>query len=91
MVAARRITSGNRVNSALVALMRWRNASKAAHGKVSGKRGRGRPQLSFENTTAVTRILEEGHVKSMRIPQRARMKRLMTVDEAKEIDRDRCS
>ena len=33
---------------------------------MSGKRGRGRPQLTFENT--VSRILEEGYVKSMRIP-----------------------
>ena len=55
-------------------------------GKVSGKRGRGRPRLTFENT--VSKILE-GHVKSMRTPRRACMKRLMTVDEAKEVCTDR--
>ena len=41
--------------------------------------------MTFENST---KILEEGHVKSMRTPQRACMKRLMTVDEAKEVYRD---
>ena len=41
--------------------------------KVSGKRGRGRPRLTFENT--VSKILEEGHVKSTRTFQRACMKR----------------
>ena len=51
-------------------------------GKVSGKRDRGRPRLTFENT--VSKILEEGHVKSMRTPRRACMKRLMTVDETGE-------
>ena len=40
----------------------------------SGKRGRERPRLTFENI--VSKILEEGHVKSRR------RKRLMTVDEA---------
>ena len=35
-------------------------------GKVSGKRGRGRPRLTFENT--VSKILEEGQVKSMKTP-----------------------
>ena len=50
---------------------------------MSGKSGRGRPRLTFENT--VLKILEEGHVKSMRTPRRAFMKRLMTVDEAKEV------
>ena len=48
---------------------------------------RGRPRLTFENT--VSKILEEGHVKSMRTPRRACMKRLMTVFEAKEVCRDR--
>ena len=37
--------------------------------KVSGNRGRGRPRLTFENT--VSKILEEGHVNSMRTPRRA--------------------
>ena len=31
-------------------------------GKVSGKRGRGRPRLTFKNT--VSKILEEDHVKA---------------------------
>ena len=47
---------------------------------MSGKRGRGRPRLTFENT--VSKILKE-NVKSMRIPRWACMKRLTTVDEAK--------
>ena len=41
-------------------------AKKIYHGTVSGKRGRGRPRLTFENT--VSKILEEGHVKSIRTP-----------------------
>ena len=45
-------------------------------GKVRGTRGRGRPRLAFENT--VSKILEDGHVKSMRTPGRP----LKTVDEA---------
>ena len=48
----------------------------------------GKSQLTFENT--VLKILEEGHVKSMRTSWRTYMKRLMTVDEAKEVCRD-CS
>ena len=56
-------------------------------GKVSGKRDRGRPRLIFENT--VSKILEECHVKSLRILRRACMKKLMTVDDAKEVCRDR--
>ena len=43
-----------------------RMAKKIYDGKVSGKRDRGRPRLTFENT--VSKILEEGHVKSTRIP-----------------------
>ena len=43
--------------------------------------------MTFENT--VSKMLEGGHVKSMRTPQRASMRRLMTVDEAKELCRDR--
>ena len=35
------------------------------------------------------KILEEDHVKSMRTLRRARTKRLMTVDEVKEVCRDR--
>ena len=56
---------------------------KIYDGKVSGK---GRPRLTFENT--VSKILE-GHVKSMRTSRRACMKRLMTMDEATEVCRDR--
>ena len=48
---------------------------------------RDRPRLTFENT--VSKILEEGHVKSMKMPRRTCMKRLMTVDEAKEVCGDR--
>ena len=43
-----------------------RMAKKIYNGKLSGKRGRGRPRLTFEYT--VSKILEEGHVKSMRTP-----------------------
>ena len=43
--------------------------------------------MIFENT--VSKILEEGHLKSVRISRRAYMKWLMTVDEAKEVSRDR--
>ena len=43
--------------------------------------------MAFGNT--VSKILQEGHVKSMRIHRRTCMKRLMTVDEAKEVCRDR--
>ena len=39
-----------------------RMAKKNYDGKVSGKRGRERPRLTSENT--VSKILEEGHVKS---------------------------
>ena len=60
---------------------------KIYDGKVSGKRGRGRPRLNFENT--LSKILEEGHVKNMRTPRRVCVKRLMIVDEAKEVCRDR--
>ena len=58
-------------------------ANKIYEGKVSGKRGRVRPQLTFENI--VSKILE-GHVKILRTPQPAYIKRLITVDEAKEIN-----
>ena len=64
-----------------------RMPKKIYDGKVNGKRGRGRPRLTFQNT--VSKILERGHVKSMRTPRRACMKRFMTVDEAKEVCRDR--
>ena len=39
--------------------------------------------MTFENT--VSKILEEGHVKTMTTPRRACMRRLMTLDEAKEV------
>ena len=63
-----------------------RMAKKIYDGRVSSKRGRGRPRLAFENTVSK---IQEGHVKSMRTPRRACIKRLMTVDEAKEICRNR--
>ena len=63
-----------------------RMAQKIYDGKVSGKRGRERHRLTFEN--AVSKILGEGHVKSTRTPRRACVKRSMTVDEAKEVCRD---
>ena len=63
-----------------------RMAKKIYDEKVTGKRVRGRPRLIFENT--VSKILEECHVKSMRIPRRACVKRLITVDEAKEVCTD---
>ena len=56
---------------------------KIYDGKASGKIGRGQPWLTFENT--VSRILKEGHIKSMRTC----IKRLITLDEAKEECRDR--
>ena len=62
-------------------------ADRIRNEEVSGKRGRGSPRLTFENT--ISMILKEGHVKSTRTPRRACMKRLMTVDEAKEVCRGR--
>ena len=62
-------------------------AKKINDEKVSGKRGRGRRWLTFENT--VSKILEEGHLKSMRTARRACMKRLMKVYEVKEVCIDR--
>ena len=41
-----------------------RMVKEICDGKVSGKRGRRRPRLTFENT--VSKILEESHVKSIR-------------------------
>ena len=62
-------------------------AKKIYDGKVGGKRGRGRRRLTFKNT--VSKILEEGHVKSMRTSRREGcIKKLITVDEAKEVCRD---
>ena len=46
-----------------------RMAKKIYDVKVSGKGGRRRPQLTFENT--VSKIQDEGHVKSMRTTRRA--------------------
>ena len=63
-----------------------RMAKKIYDGKVSGKRGKERHRLTFENT--VSKTLEEGHIKSMD-PLRACIKRLMTLDKAKEVYRDR--
>ena len=47
----------------------------------------GETSVDLENT--VSKILEEGHVKSMRATRRTCMKRFMTVDEAKEVCKDR--
>ena len=55
-------------------------------GKLSGKSGKGRPRLTSEST--VSKILE-GHVKRIKALRRSCMKRLMTVDKAKEVCRDR--
>ena len=60
-----------------------RTAKKIYDRNVSGKRSSGIPRLIFENT--VTKIQVEGHVKSMRIL----LLRRRTVDEAKEVCRDR--
>ena len=65
-----------------------RMAKKNYHGKVSGKRGTGRPQLTFENT--VSKILDESYVKSMWTLRRVCIKRLRPMDEAKEVCRE-CS
>ena len=47
--------------------------------KVSG------PRLTLiENS--VSKILEEGHVKNTRTPRRVCMKKLLTVDEAKQVE-----
>ena len=43
---------------------------------MSGKSGREKPRLTFENT--VSKILEEGHVKSISILRRTCMKKLVT-------------
>ena len=61
-----------------------RMAEKIYNGKMRGKE---RLRLTFENI--VSKILEEGHVKSVMTPRRACMQRLMTVDEAKEVYSDR--
>ena len=64
-----------------------RMAKKIYDEKMSGKSGRRRPRLTFENT--VSKIPEEGRVK-VQIPSgRMIMKRMMTVDEEKEVCRDR--
>ena len=65
-----------------------RMTKKIYEGKVSGKRGSGRTRLTFKNT--VSKILEKGDVNNLRTPQRACMKKLMSVDETKEVCRD-CS
>ena len=59
-------------------------------GKVS-KRGRGRPRLTFENTVyVILNFLRDGRSRKKHEDLRkACRKRLMTVDEAKEVFRDR--
>ena len=64
-----------------------RMTQKIYDGKINVKRGRRRPRLTFEN--GVSKVLKKSHVKGMRISRRACMKRLMTVDEAKKIFRNR--
>ena len=49
--------------------------------------GKGRSRLIFENT--VSKVLEEDYEKCMRTPRRPSMKRLMSMDEAKEVCRER--
>ena len=61
--------------------------AKKIYEKVSGRKSRGTSRLSFKNT--LSKILEEGHVKSTRNPRRACIKKLMTVDEVKDVCRDR--
>ena len=58
--------------------------------KVSCKRVRARPWLTFENT--VSNIREERHVKIMRTSRKGMgrvYEGLMVMDEAKEVCRDR--
>ena len=55
-----------------------RMAKTIYDGKMNDKGGRGKPRLTYENT--ISKILEKGHVKSMRTPRIVCMKRLMTVD-----------
>ncbi|CAK1596166.1 unnamed protein product [Parnassius mnemosyne] len=55
--------------------------------KVNIKRCRGRPRLTFEDH--VSKLLEEGRVKSTRIPRRACMKKIMNLKEAQEVCKDR--
>ena len=62
-----------------------RIAKNIYDGKVSCKRCREISRLTFENI--VSKILEEGHEKR-EDTRRACMKRLMTVEEAKEVYRD---
>ena len=55
---------------------------------MSGKKDRGRPQVTFENI--VPKIMEQGHVKSMRTSQKPFMReRLMTAVDGNETCRDR--
>ncbi|CAG4954309.1 unnamed protein product [Parnassius apollo] len=63
-----------------------RMVKKIYRAKVNIKRCRGRPRLTFEDH--VSKLLEEGRVKSTRIPRRACMK-LMNLKEAKEVCKDR--
>ena len=81
--AERHIAAGNRVNGALAALMRRRNVSTAARFAVHNA------VLLYDGETWVLHKKEGVHEKSMRTLRRACMKRLMTVDEAKEVCGDR--
>ena len=60
-------------------MLNWFGHVKRMNEKVSSERCRRRSRLTFENT--VPKILEEGHVKSIRTHQRVCIKRLMTLDE----------
>ncbi|CAK1601092.1 unnamed protein product [Parnassius mnemosyne] len=64
-----------------------RMVKKIYSAKVNIKRCRGRPRLTFEDH--VSKLLEEGRVKSTRIPRRACMKKIMNLKEAKEVCKDR--
>ena len=59
-----------------------RMAKKIYDGKIR----RERPRLTYQNT--ISKVQDEGHVKSMRTTRRACMTKL-TVDEAKKVCRDR--
>ena len=64
-------------------MKKWQNKYD---GKVSSKRDNRRPRLTFDKT--VSKILEEGYIKSVMTPRKACMNRLMAVNGAKEVCRD---
>ncbi|CAK1595006.1 unnamed protein product [Parnassius mnemosyne] len=84
-------------NKILIGVLRWfghvermsedRMVKKIYRAKVNIKRCRGRPRLTLEDH--VSKLLEEGRVKSTRILRRACMKKIMNLKEAKEVCKDR--